>query len=76
MENERVMIGALILVLILVGSNLMMYGVVRGAIKGGESSWMKSIRKSINNPLDGEAGKSMDELREKMEELQKKNEEK
>jgi hypothetical protein len=76
MENERVMIGALIFFLIIVGSNLLMYGMVRGMTRGGDSNWMNAIRKSLNKPLEGSANKSMDELRKKMEELQGKNKEK
>ena len=76
MENERVMIGALIFLLIIVGSNLVMYGMVRGMTRGGDSNWMNAIRKSLNKPLEGSANKSMDELRKKMEELQGKNKEK
>ena len=76
MDNDRVMLGVLILILIIVGSNLVMYGIVRGTIRGGESNWMKAIRKSLDKPLDGPANKSIDELRKKMEELQGKNGEK
>lgn len=73
MDNERIMLGALIFVLLIVGANLLMYGIVRGAAGGGESKWMSSIRKSLNKPWDAPANKSMDELRRKMEELQGKN---
>lgn len=76
MENERIMLGALIFVLVIVGSNLIMYGIVRSMAGGGESKWMASIRKSLNKPLDGSTGKDMDELRKRMDELQKKNEKK
>lgn len=76
MENERIMLGALIFILVIVGSNLAMYGIVRSMAKGGESSWMKSIRNSLSKPLDGSANKDMDELRRKMEELQEKAKEK
>lgn len=76
MDNERIMLGALIFILIIVGSNLAMYGVVRGMTRGGKSNWMNSIRKSLDKPLDGSTNKSMDELRKKVEELQGKNGEK
>jgi hypothetical protein len=76
MENERVMLGALIFFLIIVGSNLVMYGIVRGMTRGGKSNWMNTIRKSFEKPLEGSANKSMDELRKKVEELQGKKEEK
>ncbi len=76
MENERIMLGALIFVLVIVGSNLVMYGIVRSMVGGGESKWMASIRKSLNKPLEGSANKDMDELRKKMDELQKNEKEK
>lgn len=76
MENERIMLGALIFILLIVGANALMYGIVRGAARGGESKWMSSIRKSLNKPWEAPANKSMDELRKKVEELQGKNEEK
>lgn len=77
MENERVVIGALLFILLVIGSNFVMYAIARGAAKGGDSHWMSAIRKSLSQPLEGSAGKSMDELRRKMEELEgKKQEEK
>ena len=76
MENERVMIGALIFFLIIVGSNLVMYGIVRSMARGGDSNWMNAIRKSIGKPLEGPANKSMNELRKKVEDLQGKNQDK
>ena len=77
MENDRIIIGALLFIILIVGINLAMYGIVRGMTRGGESNWMSAIRKSLNKPLEGPANKSMDELRKKMEELEgKKKEEK
>lgn len=76
MENERILIGALLFIVIIVGINLAMYGIVRGMTRGGESKWMSAMRKSLNKPLDGSTNKSMDELRKKMDELQGKKEEK
>ena len=75
MENERIMLGALIFFLLIVGSNLVMYGIVRGAARGRDSTWMSAIRKSLNKPLDGSTNKSMDELRKKVEELEGKKKE-
>jgi len=78
MENDRIMLGALIFILVIIGSNLIMYGIVRSTVRGGGSNWMNSIRKSLNKPLEGSANKSMEELRRKIEELEanKKKEEK
>ncbi len=76
MENDRVMLGAVIFFLLIVGANFIMYGIVRGMTRGGGSNWMNEIRKSLNKPLEGSMNKSMDELRKKMEELPGKKEEK
>lgn len=75
MDNERILIGALLFIVVIVGINLAMYGLVRSMTRGGESKWMSAMRKSLNKPLEGGASKSMDELRKKVEELQGKNEE-
>jgi hypothetical protein len=75
MENERVLIGALIFILLVVGSNFVMYAIARGAAKGGDSRWMSALRDSLSKPMEGSANKSMDELRRKMEELEGKKRE-
>jgi hypothetical protein len=74
MENERVMIGALIFFILIVGSNFVMYGIVRGMARGGDSNWMNAIRKSLSKPLEGSENKSMDKLRKQVEELEGKKE--
>jgi hypothetical protein len=76
MENDRVAIAALLFIILIVGINFVMYGIVRGMTGGGESNWMNALRKSFNKPLEGSTNKSMDELRKKVEELQGKNEKK
>jgi hypothetical protein len=75
MESNRVLIAALLFILLVIGANFVMYAIARGAAKGGDSHWMSAIRKSLSKPLDGSSNKSMDELRQKMEELQGKNKE-
>lgn len=76
MDTDRILIGALLFIVVIVGINLAMYGIVRGVTRGGESKWMSAMRKSLNKPWEGPASQSMDELRKKVEELQGKNEEK
>ena len=71
MESDKAIIGALILILLIVGANVMMYAIARGWAKSGGSDWMSAFRKGLSKPMDSEANKSMDELRQKMEELQK-----
>ncbi|NWG05065.1 MAG: hypothetical protein HXY35_00105 [Chloroflexi bacterium] len=77
MESDRIVIGALLFILLVIGSNIVMYAIARGAAKGGDSRWMSALKNSLSKPLnDSPANKSMDELRKRMEELgKKKNEE-
>jgi len=70
MESDRVAIAALLFILLIVGINFVMYGIVRSMTRGGGSNWMSAIRKSLNKPLEGSTNKSMDELRKKIEELE------
>ena len=71
MDSDKVVIGALIFILLIVGANAVMYAIARGWAKSGGSDWMSAFRKGLSKPLDSEANKSMDELRQKVEELQK-----
>jgi hypothetical protein len=53
-----------------------MFVVARSWAKGGgESRWMAAIRKSLSNSMESSSSKSMNELRQKMEELQGKDKE-
>ena len=72
MESNNAVIGALIFIVLIIGANFVMYAIARGATKGGGSQWMSAFKQGLSKPLDNEANKSMDELRQKMEELQKK----
>ena len=71
MESNSAVIGALIFILLIIAANFVMYAIARGATKGGGSQWMSALKQGLSKPLDNEANKSMDELRQKMEELQK-----
>ena len=71
MESDRAVIGMLILVLLIVGSNFVMYAIARGAAKGDDSRWMGALRDSLRKPLDSSSNKPMDELRKRVEELEK-----
>ena len=71
MESNNAVIGALIFIVLVLGANLVMYGIARGWAKSGGSDWLNAFRKGLSKPLDSEANKSMDELRQKMEELRK-----
>jgi hypothetical protein len=72
MESGNAVVGALIFIAMIVGANLVMYGIARGWARGGDSKWMSALKQGLSKPLDSQANRSMDELRQKMEELQKK----
>ena len=71
MESDRVLIAALLFILLIIGSNFVMYAIARGATKGGDSRWMSALRDSLKKPLEGSSSKPMDELRKRVEELEK-----
>ena len=76
MESDRILIAALIFIVVIVGSNLLMFGIVRGWAKG-DSRWLSALKDSFSKPASqNPASQSMDELRERMEELEKKKTEK
>jgi hypothetical protein len=72
METNSAAIGLLIIILLIVGANLVMYGIVRGWAKGGDSRWFSSLKDSLSKPMNTSANKSIDELRKRVEELEKK----
>lgn len=71
MESNHIVVGALIFIAMIIGANLIMYGIARGWAKGGDSRWMSALKQGLSKPMDSQASRSMDELRQKMEELQK-----
>ena len=72
MESDRILVGAIIFILLIVGSNFIMYGLARGWAKSGNSRWMSALRDSLSKPMQSSTNKSMDELRKQLEELEKK----
>lgn len=72
MENDRILIAALVFIALIVGSNFVTYAVVRGMTKGGGTRWMEALRKSFSKPTESSANKSMDELHKRLEELEAK----
>lgn len=64
-------IGLLIIILLIVVANFVMYALVRGAAKGGNSRWFSALKDSLSKPMDTSANKSMDELRKRVEDLEK-----
>ena len=73
MESNRVLIGALLFILLIVLVNFAMYIIARNWAKGGDSRWMSALKDSLSKPInDSSSNKSMDELRKQVEELEKK----
>ena len=70
MESSRTVIAALLLIVAIVGINYAMFIVARTWAKGGDSRWMSAIRDSLSKPTESSTNKSMDELRDKMKELE------
>lgn len=72
MEPNKLAIAALLFIILIVGINFAMYGIARGAAKGGDSRWMSALKDSLSKPMNSSSNKSMDELRKQVEELKKK----
>ena len=72
MESDHILIGALIFIAIIIGSNMAMYYYVRSWTPRGRSRWMSALRDSLSKPMQSQANKSMEELRKRVEELEKK----
>ena len=69
METNKAVIGALIFIVMVIGANFLMYGIVRGWARGGNKNFLETIGQSFNAARKKDD--SMDELRRKMEELEK-----
>ena len=69
MENDKAMIGALLFIALVIGANFVMYAIARGAVKTKGKGFWETINKSLYTPSKRE--NSMDELRKKMEDLEK-----
>jgi hypothetical protein len=69
MENTKVVIGALLFILLVVGANFVMYGIVRGWTRSNNKGFLETISKSLNTPVKKED--PMEELHQKLEELKK-----
>ena len=71
MESNRVVLGALLFIAIVIGSNFVMFVIARNWAKG-DPRWMSALKSSLSKPVtDSPANKSMDELRRQVEELEK-----
>jgi hypothetical protein len=70
MENEKAIIGALFFILLVVGANFVMYGIVRGATQSKGKGFWETFGKAMNTSTK-KKNDDMEELRKKMEELKK-----
>jgi hypothetical protein len=68
MESNRILLGALLFIVLIVAINFAMFAIARGAAKG-DSRWMSSLRDTLSKPMEGSSSKSMDELRRQIEAL-------
>jgi uncharacterized protein HemX len=70
MEANKAVIGALLFILLVIGANFVMYAIARGAAKSNQKSFLETMSQSLNTS-NRKKDNSMDELRQKMEELKK-----
>ncbi len=70
METNKAVIGALLFILLVVGANFVMYAIARGAAKSNQKSFLETISKSLNTSSQ-KKDTSMDDLRQRIEELEK-----
>jgi len=72
LESNQAAIGLLIILLLIMGANFLMYAIARGLARGGDSRWMSALKDTLSKPMNTPAAQSMDELRKRVEELEKK----
>lgn len=72
MISDNALLGALIFILLILGANVLMYGLARGWAKGGDVRWIDALKQGLTKPMESSRNKSMEELRQKMEELDNK----
>ena len=70
MENSRLAIAALIFILLILGINFVMYGIVRGVTRGGKNDPLLNIMKAMNS-TQPKKNDEMEELRRTVDELNK-----
>lgn len=70
MEISRASIAALIFILMIVGVNLVMYGIVRGVMRGGKDDPLLKMMNGMN-PAKKKKDDDMEELRRTVQELNK-----
>jgi hypothetical protein len=71
MISDNAIAGAAIFLLMILGANFLMYAIARGWARSGNASWIDALKQGLTRPLDSQRNKSMDELRQKVEEMEK-----
>lgn len=71
MESGNAVLGAIIFIVLVLGANFVMYVFARNWARGGDSKWMSALKQGLNKSLENQRSKDMEELHQKMEELQK-----
>lgn len=69
MEENKALIGALIFIGLVVGSNFVMYAIARGATRSGGTGFLETITKALN----ADQSKKQDDMAELRQTLQKMN---
>jgi hypothetical protein len=72
MESNKVAIAALLFIVLIIGSNFVIYVIARSWAKSGDSHWMGALKNSLSKPMESSSNKSMEELRKQIEELENK----
>lgn len=67
MNNEQALIGALIFLALVIGSNLILFAIVRSAARG-DMRWLGALFKDLSKP-PGQRTEAMDELRRRVKKL-------
>jgi len=70
MEENKALIGALIFIGLVVGSNFVMYAIARGATRPGGTGFLETVAKALN----ANQTKKQDDMAELRHTLQKMNE--
>ncbi|NOH01511.1 MAG: hypothetical protein HND47_05825 [Chloroflexi bacterium] len=68
MEENKILIGALIFIALVLGSNFIMYAIARGATRPGGKGFLETMIKSMN-ATQRKKEDQIDELRRSVEEL-------
>ena len=70
MENPAAFWGALFFILLILSANLLMYGIVRGVTRSGNKNFLETLSHTLN-PNSRKKDESMQELRQRIQELEK-----